>query len=150
MEKRFKIKLESVNVLVIEDEMTGNFGISLYKDVNDISFLQALNSASYDLVKKLTGTDEPEEDEPEEDEPTDDKPLYTGVAIITKGDDALFPTGAFIGVEHGKATVKNVGKAKKEIANAFLNSFVFNTFEELKEYFDLVDIDIAELKKWQV
>lgn len=155
MEKRFKIKLESANVLVIEDEKTGNFGISLYKDVNDVSFLQALKTASYDLEGKLTDTDEPKEDEPEETEPEeDDEPLYTGTVIVTKGGDAVFTAGTVIKVTDGNAQVDD-SRSTSALSKGGLNSLLrlmppLASFKELKSTMDAIGVEVAELKEGQV
>ncbi len=155
MDKRFNIKLESVNVLVIEDKKTENFGIALYKDVDDVSFLQALNTASYDLARKLTDTEEPQEDESEEtDEPVeDDEPLYTGTVIVTKGDD-VFTVGTVIKVTDGNAQVddsRSTFTLFKGDLNLLLRlMYPLASFKELKSTMDAIGIEVAELKEGQV
>lgn len=154
MDKRFNIKLESVNVLVIEDEKTANFGIALYRAVDDVSFLQALNTASYDLARKLTDTEEPQEDESEETEPEDDEPLYTGTVVVTKGGDAVFPAGTVIKVTDGNAQVddsRSTSALSKERLNSLLRLMLpLASFKELKSTMDAIGIEVAELKEGQV
>lgn len=161
MDKRFNIKLESVNVLVIEDEKTANFGIALYKAVDDVSFLQALNTASYDLERKLADAEEPPEDESEETdeledgEPKeDDEPLYTGTVIVTKGGDAVFTAGTVIKVTDGNAQVddsRSTSALSKEGLNSLLRLMPpLASFKGFKSTMDAIGVEVAELKEGQV
>lgn len=167
MEKRFKIKLETANALVIEDEMTGNFGISLYKDAQDESFLRALNEASYDLMQKLNQKkEEPEDNEGrekaaraaaeflkaliDEEELTNEcdrkRSSYSGTVVITDGDGRLFPTGQVISVHDGIASIESRNTMQATLANTMLGAFCFESFDEFQEYMESVDIEIREIK----
>lgn len=153
MSTRFTIKAGlAFNAVLVEDEKTGEMGVSVYKNsVDDISFLSALSKASDELLKKLEKRKQDEDLETvheqgkEPEEKKEEQPIYySGAVEVAKGDNVLFPTGLKFKVTQGKIEYITGNLINDISAYLIFCNNTFKSFDDLSKFFDKMHIEIKE------
>lgn len=126
----------------------GKHESELYEVGNDISFLEALEIAAGGLRKQVEQEAEGNEqsDESIETDNPEHKDGYTGMALVKKG-DKLFKQGSIINVENGVFKYKTGEPVKDFFVEMLSEIQAFANFDEMKEYFNDVGVELKELKE---
>lgn len=152
MSERFEICAgERIGMIAIKDNQTKEMGLGLFKNRDDLSFLEALRDAAQELLDVLKAdknndTDSAEDTEPEQEEKKQPVP-YNGTVEVVKGDDKLFPTGLKFKVVRGKVSYFSGDLVKDVTALAIFSGFTFKSFEELSELLNKIYIKVKEVKE---
>ncbi len=152
MSERFEICAgERIGMIAIKDNQTKEMGLGLFKNRDDLSFLEALRDAVQELLDVLKAdknndTDSAEDTEPEQEEKKQPVP-YNGTVEVVKGDDKLFPTGLKFKVVRGKVSYFSGDLVKDVTALAIFSGFTFKSFEELSELLNKIYIKVKEVKE---
>jgi hypothetical protein len=152
MSERFEICAgERIRMIAIKDNQTKEMGLGLFKNRDDLSFLEALRDAAQELLDVLKAdknndTDSAEDTEPEQEEKKQPVP-YNGTVEVVKGDDKLFPTGLKFKVVRGKVSYFSGDLVKDVTALAIFSGFTFKSFEELSELLNKIYIKVKEVKE---
>lgn len=152
MSERFEICVgERIRMIAIKDNQTKEMGLGLFKNRDDLSFLEALRDAAQGLLDVLKAdknndTDSAEDTEPEQEEKKQPAP-YNGTVEVVKGDDKLFPTGLKFKVVQGKISYFSGDLAKDAIALVMFSSFTLKSFKELSELLNEIHIKVKEVKE---
>lgn len=152
MSERFEICAgERIGMIAIKDNQTKEMGLGLFKNRDDLSFLEALRDAAQELLDVLKAdknndTDSAEDTEPEQEEKKQPVP-YNGTVEVVKGDDKLFPTGLKFKVVRGKVSYFSGDLVKDVTTLAIFSGFTFKSFEELSELLNKIYIKVKEVKE---
>ena len=120
----------------------GKHESELYKLGDDVEFLQALEIAVRSLRKQV----EQQDTESDNDGETERHAGYTGMVVVKKGDD-VFKEGHVIKVNNGAMFYKT-GSPFKDFFIEILNEVqTFESFDEMKECFQSVGVELKELKE---